>query len=169
MKQYITYGFVIEDIKDIKTDLTTIGNMKPKSALWGSPVDAEFGWREWCEAENYIPGKRHMSFDEYFKTYFTWTLKDNSKIYTISNLHHIRKLADAGIIHRSGKFLDLIVDYKMAYDMGYSAIELCDSTLGHRFFNPLELLFNSWDCESIVVLDPSKGILLESQYGKGVV
>ena len=145
--------------------------MKPKSALWGSPIDAEFGWREWCEAENYIPGKRHMSFDEYFKTYFTWTLKDDSKIYTISDMNDIQKLAYyIGIIHRSDKFFNYyILDYKMAYDMGYTAIELCNPTLGHRFFNDLELLFNSWDCESIVVLDPSKVILLESQDGKEAV
>ena len=35
MKQYITYGFVVEDIKNIKTDLETFANMKPKSALCG--------------------------------------------------------------------------------------------------------------------------------------
>lgn len=169
MKQYITYGFVVEDIKDIQTDLATAANMKPISALWGSPTDAEFGWKEWCEAEAYIPGKRHMSFDEYFKTYFTWTLKDDSKIYTISSMHDIQKLKYTDIIHISDRFSHYIVDYKMAYDMGYTAIELCDPCLGHRFYNDLELLFNSWDCESIVVLDPSKVILLESQYGKEVV
>ena len=26
---------------------------KPKGGLWGSPVDAEYGWKEWCESADF--------------------------------------------------------------------------------------------------------------------
>ena len=167
MKTYITYGFKIDDIKNIKTDLRNSGVMKPKSALWGSPIDAEYGWKEWCESEHYIPGNKkpfEEYADEYFGTYFTWTLKEGSKVYTVSNMEDIEKLESLKIIYKDTRFYGgYTIDFIEAYNQGYCAVELTDPCMGHRFYNELEMLFNSWDCESIVVLDPSKIILLETQ------
>lgn len=35
---------------------------KPYGGLWASPVDAEFGWREWCMRENFGVGSLARSF-----------------------------------------------------------------------------------------------------------
>ena len=163
MKTYITYGFKIDDPKEIKMDLRTGAAMKPASALWGSPIDAEFGWKEWCECEQWIPGDGKMSFEEYFDIHFTWSLKEDSKIFTISTNDDLLELKSLGIIRKDTDWRGNIVDFNVAYNKGYSAIELTDPCIGHRFYDELELLFNGWDCESIVVLDPGKIILLETQ------
>lgn len=44
---------------------------------------------------------------------------------------------------------------------GIVAVELMDGWIGHRFENFLEASFNTWDCESIVVLDETKIEILE--------
>lgn len=46
---------------------------------------------------------------------------------------------------------------------GYHAIELYDASMGHRFNMTYceHDLMSSWDCESIVVLDPSKIKIIE--------
>ena len=44
----------------------------------------------------------------------------------------------------------------------YDAIELENSFIGHMFYSRIEVdLFNSWDCESIVVLNPDKILVLD--------
>lgn len=151
MKTYITYGFVIEDTKNIVTDLNGRGSInKPKKALWGSPVDAEFGWREWCESEDWWPGGEPDYFDKSFK----WTLKEGSKILTINKVSDLDTIDKQGYFKHHG-FFDIELDFKKILDDGYSAVELVmeDQYIGHMGISDLEMSFNSWDCQSIVVLD----------------
>ena len=162
-KTYITYGFEVKDTNLIVTNLNTGPTQKPEMALWGSPTDATFGWKDWCECEQWIPSK-NLSFEDYFKTFFTWTLAKDAKVYNVANMEDIQWLAYKDIIHYDHeRFHTLIIDYRRLYEEGYDAMELINPCLGHYFLNDLEMLFNGWDCESIVVLDPSKVILLESQ------
>ena len=35
---------------------------KPDGGLWASPIDAEFGWREWCERERFEEKALKRSF-----------------------------------------------------------------------------------------------------------
>lgn len=156
MKTYITYGFVIEDINKIVTNLEESIN-KPKKALWGSPVDAEFGWRDWCEGEQWIPrnGRDYEDFEDYFTKSFKWTLKEGSKILTINKVEDLNGIYRAGLM-RPNQYRSVALDFYRILDAGYSAVELTDGCIGHMFVNSLESSFNSWDCESIVVLDPNK-------------
>lgn len=152
MKTYITYGFVLEDPKNIVTNLDECIN-KPKKALWGSPVDAEFGWRDWCENEEWWPGGEPDYFDKSFK----WTLKDGSKVLTINTIGDLEDLDKRGYFDHRGPFMfDSRLNFHRILEDGYSAVELTDGYIGHYFKNDLEMSFNSWDCESIVVLDPDK-------------
>ena len=50
---------------------------KPQKAFWGSPVNAKFGWKEWCEAESF--GACDYNWDNPVK----WKLKTGSKILKI--------------------------------------------------------------------------------------
>lgn len=156
MKTYITYGFVLEDPKKIVTNLDECIN-KPKKALWGSPVDAEFGWKEWCENEDWWPSRRHQEKEDYFNKSFKWTLKEGSKILTINTIGDLEDLDKKGYFDHIGPFMfgPRLNFHKILKD-GYSAVELTDGYMGHYFKNELEMSFNSWDCECIVVLDPDK-------------
>ena len=154
MKTYITYGFVLEDPKKIVTNLDECIN-KPKKALWGSPVDAEFGWRDWCENEEWWPGGEPDYFDKSFK----WTLKKGSKILTINTIADLDEIKSRGYFEypRHPFALGPRLNFHKILEDGYSAVELTDSNMGHYYIqNELETSFNSWDCECIVVLDPDK-------------
>ena len=155
MKTYITYGFVLEDPKKIVTNLDECIN-KPKKALWGAPVDAEFGWKDWCENEEWWPGGKPDYFDKSFK----WTLKEGSKILTINKVEDIINICRAGLM-RPNKFRCIALDFYRILDCGYSAVELTNGDIGHRPVNGLEANFCSWDCESIVVLDPKQVKLVD--------
>lgn len=155
MKTYITYGFVLEDPSKIVTNLDESIN-KPKKALWGSPVDAEFGWKDWCENEEWWPKHhKYKEIEDYFSESFKWTLKEGSKILTINKVEDLNDLYRAGLM-RPNKWGSIVLDFYRILDLGYSAVELTDGYIGHMFVNRLEESFNSWDCESIVVLDPKQ-------------
>lgn len=157
MKTYITYGFILEDPKKIVTDLDECIN-KPRKALWGSPVDAEFGWRDWCESENWYPSHhKHQDIEDYFSKSFKWTLKDGSKILTINTISDLEDLDKKVYFDHEVPFLYIPgLNFHKLLEDGYSAVELTDGYIGHYYKNDLEMAFNSWDCQSIVVLDPKQ-------------
>lgn len=154
---------------------------KPISGWWGSPVDANFGWKDWCESEDY------GNYD--FDNPIYWSLEEGSIIFQIyydeveldiNNplLPYIRFKdwdlnvqddmpieAKINILKSKGyssKDLRPIIDFNAMLDDNIVAVELLDPCIGHRFNNALEIEFNCWDCESIVVLDPSKIIFERS-------
>ena len=157
-KEFITYGFKFKDKSEIVTDLT-VSNVfvnKPKRALWGSPIDAEFGWKEWATMENFI-----SSENDYWKRQTIWELEDD-KIFKIQNKDDINKLYNI-----AGNFTTTcFLDYRKLKQNGYAALQLIDFVLPKVItFSYVKDLddpwlehkvrgFTLWDCESIVVLDP---------------
>ncbi len=154
-------------------------NGKPSKALWGSPENADYSWKDYCGRE----------CEEFSDTYdwdnpIKWRLKENSKIYQIDIadvelnqdnplLNYITIVNDKLLIEETiectnEEKLEYIEDYR--YDVlinffkmkedGIVAVELMNACIGHYFENRLETMFNGWDCESICVLDPSKIIWL---------
>ena len=47
---------------------------KPKLAFWGSPLNARFGWKDWCESEEWGDTEGDKVI---------WTLQEGSKILCI--------------------------------------------------------------------------------------
>lgn len=148
-KRYVTYLDSKEEFDKhlIYTDLSSRGSInKPKIAWWGSPVDAEYGWKEWCENNEY-----EFNFDNPIY----WTMKEGSKIYTIDFIDTesdpdnqlSQYIVDDG-------FGSCYLDYQRMKDDGIDAVELYNAAIGHLFISRIETMFNSWDCESIVVLNP---------------
>ena len=165
---YVTYGFGTTkdfDINKIEINLNEcIG--KPKSAWWGSPVSAEYGWKEWCEANDFVPGSKGKNIEEYFdeKDAIYWKLETGSKILMIDYVDDLIDFFEQGFIEYIEDDRDPILNqfrwnFYNVVAAGYDAIQLNDSTIGHNFRSDLEMLMNSWDCESIVVLNPSKIIV----------
>lgn len=152
MKKYITYGKGNKlDINKLlplnELDLTNNGINKVYNTLWGSPIDAEYGWKNWC-----IDNDFHLeAFSE--GNSFCWTLKPTARILTISNEDDLVKVPFT-CTRKNGLtyFEQFYVDFK-TITKTYDAVELEDGFIGHRFTSPKEICFNSWDCESIMVLN----------------
>lgn len=139
---------------------------KPLCAFWGSPSNAIFGWKEWCECEDFC-------LDEYdWDNPIRWRLKPNSKILRI-DINDVKdeynsilnKYLSINDIYKGMPFnrFMLELDFNKILDDDIVAIELMDGSIGHRFINPIETMFNTWDCESIVVLDETKIEFIEGE------
>lgn len=148
---FITYGFHVdkEKFKPISPENKRYLMNKPDGGLWASPVDSEWGWKDWCEAEDF----RTESFEVWTK----WKLKDPSKILIIDSYEDFEKLMDkygsCNKIFTSMYFLDF---WKIKED-GWDGILLTDkgNTECHfpyqENYKGTNINLNSWDCESIVV------------------
>ena len=132
---------------------------KPLEAFWGCPKDSLFGWKEWCEAE------RFGAFDYNWDNPVKWKLKTGSRILKIELKDVIdetnsilKKYIKQNSLHPSTSnfFFNYGLDFNKIKNDNIDAIELADGRIGHCFINELEVMFNSWDCESIVVLNKNK-------------
>lgn len=138
-KEYIHYGHKRFDRSLFTPIRNCKGYTKPYGGLWASPVDAPFGWKEWCERESF----RECNL----KNSFTFTLSENARVLTILSV------AGAKCLPQVRDELTLpwwvIPDFEKLLDQGYDAIELKLSADWGLY----QVLYG-WDCDSIVVLNP---------------
>lgn len=84
MKTYIHYGhreFEPELFRDIRNRQSM---SKPSGGLWASDINATYGWKDWCNAENF------RACDD--KNAFCFVLNENAKILTIKSVKDLEKL-----------------------------------------------------------------------------
>lgn len=151
MKTYITYGkgdkFDINKLppKELLDTRQSVIN-KVGGAFWGSPVDADFGWKDWCENENFCT--HLLTPDNCFK----WTLNPMAKVLYIEEMEDLDKVPF--IESEYGLPSMLYVDFKTIVEE-YDAMEICMDKyyFGHMFKSEKEICFNSWDCDSIMVFN----------------
>lgn len=163
MDKFVTYGFDYFNKEMTIRDLElTCALGKPESAWWGSPVNAEFGWKEWCKLEEWYPKcKQYDSMEEYFSHRVYWTLEKGSKILYINSEKDLESFIEKGYIETDEFNFYKFNFFKIKED--YDAIQLNDPKIGHMYINAnykLQNLMNAWDCQSIVVLNPEKIIEL---------
>jgi hypothetical protein len=144
MQEYIHYGH-----KEFnKERFTKVTNehcwVKPNGGLWASPVDAKFGWKDWCEAEMF----RDCDEDNSFR--FTLTEDSNvCHLYSVEDLHKLPRQSNCYIVS------NYCIDFEKLIEMGYDAVELhlsddIETGLGNGLYWELY----GWDCDSIVILNP---------------
>jgi hypothetical protein len=125
-------------LSKIKTNLTT----KPIKAFWGTRAFTNYSWIEAIE---------DLCLNVDYEDVVYWRLKNKSKILQVT-LDDIKNgTLDEFIIESQ---YEKMLDYKKMKGQGIVALELMDGSIGHYFTNSTEILFNAFDCESIVVLDP---------------
>lgn len=152
MKTYVTYGKGNTlDYKKLAENMSLNNRLsgKPTRCLWGSPIDSKYGWKEWCLYENYWD--ESMFTDD---NTILWTFTPHSTILSIKDYDDILRCVSEGYIYKDNCNYPTLNFVKIFYE-GYSAIELLDSNIGNGL-REYERVFYGWDCESIVVLDPSK-------------
>lgn len=153
--KFITYGFEYnpEKWREIK-NRRFCG--KPDGGLWGSPVDSSWGWKDWCDSEDFRQ-------ETGFNSGFTWELSDPSRILILDCMKTYQELPGLYKI----KYLDepfaggseSLNFERISQD--YDAILLTENGLD-ELRGDFSLNFYSWDCESIIALNRNAIINIES-------
>lgn len=135
-KKYIHYGH-----KEFRLDLFTppANNTyftKPRGGLWASSVDAEFGWRDWCELENFHCYRLNESF--------SFTLRDGAKVLCLDSVDCLEGLPRLKTFYNTW----VTLDFEKLMET-YDAIELVLSADMRLYWK-----LYGWDCDSILILNP---------------
>lgn len=158
---YIHYGNDHYEKKEV--DLSTKGFItKPlKAALWGSPEDAGYSWKDWSEDQEW-------NLDALEKS-FKFKLKGGSKILFIRSEKDIDELdenlkTNTNVDNYFPKYTSVFSILRSIMDSitpeNYSTIDF--SKLRENGIDAVEIEFNGythdafygWDCDSICVLNP---------------
>lgn len=142
---YIHYGSDKYDPKKFIEPRNRNYWAKPFGGLWASNINAEWGWIDWCMSEEFNL--------ERLQTSFTFGLKDDAKILLIAKLEDAKKyIIDSEYRSISG------IDFESIMNDGYDAVELIH---GNNYRELHFSLFNTWDCDSIVILNKNVIIPIE--------
>ena len=135
--ELITYGLghilKPELIKPIRND----SFVKPAGGLWASPIDSNYGWKEWCKEE---------SFGN-LESYFTFMFKGN--VFIINSERNLHEIPWLTTIYSYAKY----PDFEAMSKNGIDAIWLTEKGEAETRFSIPEGLYG-WDCESVLVMNP---------------
>lgn len=114
--------------------------IKPRGGLWCSPVDSEWGWSDWCKAEEFARG----SLKKHFYVEFNGTLL---VIDSVADLDQFPWIEDQGMHFIT--FQAMCCD-GFAFDAIHLTIRGEQET---RLTRPWSLY--GWDCECVLVMNPA--------------
>ena len=139
-KRYIHYGsrcFEREFFDPIYCD--RVVHTKPRGGLWASPVDAKWGWKEWCRESNFRECSTGKSF--------CFHLAPSAKVLYIDNVECLAQLPQ----RQSELVIDTwcCLDFEKLLADGWDAVEVCISDCQELYWR-----LYGWDCDSIVVMNP---------------
>ncbi len=136
--EYIHYGDCEFDIAKFQNITNVAEFTKPRGGLWGSRVNAEFGWKDWCLENDYQSDLENS---------FVFSLDNNAKLLVIERKEQLKELPrmESSIVSKLWVTLDF---EKLSKD--YDAIEVLiskDFKLYHELYG--------WDCDSILIMNPN--------------
>lgn len=143
-KKYIHYGtlsFQLDKFQPIKNK--AYGAVKPIGGIWASPIDAKWGWKQWCVSEEFRINKLSTSFEFY--------LDDNARVCHIKSVDDLKKLP-----RLQGLDSTLYcIDFEKAMKK-YDAIELhLSDEVVDDYLDSLYFKLYGWDCDSILIMNPN--------------
>ena len=143
----ITTGFEF-DLNLFDSNIRNCGGLnKPIGGLWGSPENSEYGWKDWCESEDF-------NKNEGIDVCFRWKFKDTAKVLKINSEKDYVQLLDKYLNKIDNPYLPDRYKYldwsKIAED--YDGFHLtydgfCQLRENYAWG------FYSWDCESVIVFN----------------
>lgn len=113
--------------------------VKPLGGLWTSPINSEWGWKDWCTSENFRECNQDNSF--------LLKLYDWCKICTIDSFQDLKVLPHIKVY-----------DYREYLDFEYLSKQYDCIWLT---YNGIKDTYTSrpglygWDCESVLILNPN--------------
>lgn len=141
-KTYIHYGSDHFDRELFVPIKNRIAWSKPKGGLWASPIDAGYSWHEWCQNEEFELDRLNV--------HFKFRLNPGAKILSIRSINDVKGLPrlSYGPEIPSSIFEPVYLDFeRLKTVFKIDAVEL-------ENVNSLYYEFYTWDCDSIVVLNP---------------
>lgn len=155
-KTYIHYGSKYFDISRFDTPKNLPFKNKPSGGFWASPVDAEYGWKQWNEDEHFAECDEDNSFK--------FRLRNCAKVLYIFTKEDVEKLP----VQITSNDCYIVPDFEEIM-REYDAIEVnvSEERFGSRRFtvdyhDSVYYLLYGWDCDSILVLNPYVIVPLKS-------
>lgn len=109
---------------------------KPRGELWASNIESEFGWKNWCEREEFCTYSLDNSF--------VFELSTNARVYEINTKEDIEKMP-----LQSEQFSTMLkaIDFE-ALSNDYDVIKFNYDKNPSLYWD-----LYGWDCDSILVLN----------------
>lgn len=149
MDKYIHYGHTKFDINLFCPIKNRTMFSKPFGGFWASKKNALYGWKDWCENENFMECSDSCSI--------TFSLSDNAKILTINSVKDLKELPKAKQpVEVAGSLFENYIDFEKLLDIGYDAVEVNISS-----DDRLYMVLYGWDCDSILIMNPK--IIIEEE------
>lgn len=149
MDKYIHYGHTVFDINLFCPIKNRTMFSKPFGGFWASKVNALYGWKDWCENENFCECSEKQSV--------IFTLSDSAKILTINSIKDLEELPKAKQpVEVAGSLFENYIDFEKLIELGYDAVEVNISS-----DDRLYMALYGWDCDSILIMNPK--IIIEEE------
>lgn len=134
--EYIHYGHKHFEVNEFEPISNRELFPKPFGGFWASPVNAEYGWKDWNESEHFRECKLENSFK--------FRLNEKAKVLRIKSVNDLEELPKA----QDGFGYMVILDFEKLTEQ-YDAIEV---TIGYD--RDLYYALYGWDCDSILIMNP---------------
>lgn len=129
-------------VKGIKNSEKRYYLNKPEGGLWTSPIDSEYGWREFLREGNLGSGGKRLEHYVLFK------LKDSIK----RKLFIVNSEEDVLLLPRIMINNYILVDFERLANMGYSGLWLTwKGQVETRYTRPAGIEFYGWDVETVLL------------------
>ena len=141
---YIHYGAKEFNPQKFIPVINRVNWVKPEAhtGLWASPVNAEWGWKDWCEAENF----RECDDDVSFK----FTVRDPQRIFFVDSKDSYDELVRLYGIKNPLHFgyTPDFIDFNKMMEEGWHGLEISITD-----YPALYDLLYGWDCDSILIFN----------------
>jgi len=146
-QMFIHYGASYYDPEKFKPITNDPYFTKPQGGLWASPVNARFGWKQWCEQEQYSG----CDLDQWFL--FTLPGANILRITSVDQLEGLHRFINTMI----GNYW-VLLDFEELIRGGVDAIwlNLDEEVAGRDPNKRLYYELYGWDCDSILVMNKER-------------
>jgi len=147
----IHYGSSHYDPQKFKAIKNNSLFVKPEGGLWGSFKNAPYGWKEWCEDQDFHTEK--------LKNHFMFTLAPHAHILEINNKEDLTELPKMEPLVVNGKELPtltpwVLLDFEKLLADGVDAIQVnMSNDTATSFTDGLYQALYGWDCDSVLVMN----------------
>ena len=139
---YVHYGSKQFDLSKFHPVKNREYFSKPEGGLWGSPINTEYGWKQWCDNSGFKECTEENSFK--FK------LKQTANLLTINSVNDLDGLPKIDVPFSAW----VVLDFEKLLKDGIDAIELNMSSNDSYGTENLYFKLYGWDCSSILVMNP---------------
>ena len=142
---FISYGTDRFDVNQFRQPIfnskRAMINNKPVGGLWASPINAEYGWVDFCDSNSF-----HLKT---LAKHFIFKLKTDAKIYVIDNEEDLRKISTLPDMN----YYDVLgINWELLRE--YDGVLVTDNGCRLKFLNGIKGL-EAWDVASICIFNPN--------------